>query len=469
MFDSVREELKTKISAVAKPVKTETKTKPPIPNKPFQPPVLKPQPPVLQKPAVSKPAVNQPAVNKPAVSKPAVNQSVVNKPAVNKSVTAEIGVKPTSPTLVEFQNKNATMPEWRLQLKNDVRKRMEEAQAKEEVESVMSAPTIVHRTHGSAALKAEVLEEIEPITHENEKVRNALRRIEQSRRMFYVEEEPEPTAQPAPKRDYPFYIAAKTEEAATKPGDTKVSLNFAPAPKTAPKPKLVSSLRSEKKDFDTNKLPPLPAKIATSFENRPVEIAAEEMEETPAAMKETTPVIEKKTAPAKNKQTEIRISRPSEDDDFDEIEDTEYEEFEDCAPFAMRFNSGVFDLLIGSFASLILLSPFVILGGEWFTPAGLFAFLATCAVVLFIYMTTAIGLFGKTFGMKMFSLEIIDIEENDYPSFHQAAVSSSVYLLSLALGGSGFLTVPFTAERRAVHDLVSGTIIVREYESEEEV
>jgi uncharacterized RDD family membrane protein YckC len=79
-------------------------------------------------------------------------------------------------------------------------------------------------------------------------------------------------------------------------------------------------------------------------------------------------------------------------------------------------------------------------------------------------MTTAVGLFGKTFGMKLFSLELIDIEENDYPTFHQAAVSSSVYLLSLALGGTGFLTVPFTTDGRAVHDIVSGTIIVREYE-----
>jgi uncharacterized RDD family membrane protein YckC len=66
--------------------------------------------------------------------------------------------------------------------------------------------------------------------------------------------------------------------------------------------------------------------------------------------------------------------------------------------------------------------------------------------------------------MKLFSLEVIDIEENDYPTFHQAAVSSSVYLLSLALGGTGFLTVPFTADRRAVHDIVSGTVVVREYE-----
>jgi uncharacterized RDD family membrane protein YckC len=65
--------------------------------------------------------------------------------------------------------------------------------------------------------------------------------------------------------------------------------------------------------------------------------------------------------------------------------------------------------------------------------------------------------------MKLFSLEIIDVQENDYPSLHQAAVSSSVYLLSLALGGIGFLTMLINSEKRAAHDLISGTIVVKEY------
>ena len=157
---------------------------------------------------------------------------------------------------------------------------------------------------------------------------------------------------------------------------------------------------------------------------------------------------------------------PQKNDEFVEAEEIEIEENEDLAPFAMRFNAGLFDLIIGGFASLILLAPFILLGGEWFTTAGLFAFLATCSIVMFIYMTTAVGMFGKTFGMKMFSLEIIDIEENDYPTFHQAAVSAAVYLLSMALGGSGFLTVFFTDDKRAVHDIVSGTLIVKDYQTE---
>lgn len=438
MNDSVREELEVKISTIAKPVKAEPKAKSPLLNKPIQPP----------------PVVNPP---KSAFNKPAVKPDV-KIPAAGKAVTTEISTKLTSPTLVEFQPKAAAMPEWKLQLQNAVRQRKEQINTPENDEfQAAASPTIVHRTNGSGALKAEVLEleKIEPIQHENEKVQNALRRIEQSRKMFYVEEKPQITLpEPAPKKDFPFYIAAKSNDAAIKAKtEAKSPTTFAPAAK----PKLVSSMRNEKTGFDTNKLPPLPQsiKISSSFETRPAEVSE----------KAETQLIKKEEKKPETKQPEIKISRPSDEieDEFIETE-AEMEEIEDCAPFAMRFNAGLFDLLIGSFASLLLLAPFILLGGDWFTPAGFFAFLATCAIVMFIYMTTAIGLFGKTFGMKMFSLEIIDIEENDYPTFHQAAVSSSVYLLSLALGGSGFLTVPFTAERRAVHDLVSGTVIVREYE-----
>ena len=86
----------------------------------------------------------------------------------------------------------------------------------------------------------------------------------------------------------------------------------------------------------------------------------------------------------------------------------------------------------------------------------------TCAVVMFIYLTTSVALYGRTFGMRIFALEVIDIEGEDYPTIHQAAVSSVVYIFSLALGGVGFVTLPFNADRRAVHDLISGTIVVRE-------
>jgi uncharacterized RDD family membrane protein YckC len=58
---------------------------------------------------------------------------------------------------------------------------------------------------------------------------------------------------------------------------------------------------------------------------------------------------------------------------------------------------------------------------------------------------------------------LVDAIENEYPTLKQAAVNSSVFLLSLAVCGAGFLTTFFNEERRALHDLLSGTILVREF------
>jgi len=409
MNDSVREELVAKISAAAKKslnfeIKINT-----MPNK---------------------------------MPEPVKNVASQNPIVAPKPTTSDLSAKPTNSTLIEFHSKNATLPEWRLQLQNAVRQRQElDRPQADESEDLSVAPRARLVTSGANALKTETVEKTQQILHDNPDVARALQRIKDSRQKFLVEEE-QPQSAPsvsAPKvsKNYPFYIAGKTDDAHVKSAEVNPSI------KSFAKPKLASSLRTEKEKLDTNKLPPLPipAQISTSFATRTV--VSEEIE---AKIEETT-------------KTEIKLIKSEE---TVKLEETEIEEFDDCPTFAIRFNAGLFDLIIGSFSSLLLLSPFMLRGGNWVSTAGLFAFIATCAVVMFIYLTTTIGLYGKTFGMRLFSLEVVDLEGEDYPTFHQAAVSSSVYLLSLALGGIGFLTLPFNEDRRAVHDLVSGTIVVRE-------
>jgi uncharacterized RDD family membrane protein YckC len=72
-------------------------------------------------------------------------------------------------------------------------------------------------------------------------------------------------------------------------------------------------------------------------------------------------------------------------------------------------------------------------------------------------------MYGKTLGMRMFGLELIDANASDYPTFHQAAVNSAIFLLTLPIVGAGFVTMVFNEERRAVHDLAAGTLIVTEF------
>ena len=375
------------------------------------------------------------------------------KSIIAKTNTGEIFPSPTNPTLVEFHNKNASLPEWRLQLQNTVRQRQGRSAAETEKVETPSVQRAKLPTGSGAGLKIETIkkiEETEIARAQNPTLASALERITNSRQKFLTEEQPvvSPVA-PAAGKSYPFHIAGKTNNPAPKKTEVSNTLSF------SAKPELAVPLKKDNKDFDTNKLPklPKPAKISTDFEALPA-IAVEEE----AKIEEKTKVEEEIKIETKAVVIEKVVAEKVVKDEIHEAE-----EADDCAPFAMRFNAGLFDLIIGSFATFVLLSPFMLLGGNWFTLTGLTAFLATCAVVMFIYMTTTVGMYGKTFGMRLFSLEVIDIEGENYPTLHQAAVSSSLYLMSLVFAGAGFLTVFFNDEKRAVHDLASGTVVVKEF------
>lgn len=377
------------------------------------------------------------SVNKETPAAPIPPNSVVSK----KQETSQIMTKTTSQTLVDFQNKNASLPDWRLQLQNSVRKRLDNHKTDDFVEAKPRRTTLI--TNGATALKAEAEEQIEHAYSANPQLAKALKRIEESRQKFLVSETP-PVEQNSVKQ-FPRILPNRSNEFLPKQENLNNVSNFA-------KPTLVpASDKIKMEKFDTNKLPPLPppAKISSSFDKRPIEEKKIDSEIESFVVSD---------APTINSPKVVAYKEPEEIENIDENE-----EIEDFAPVSLRFNAALFDLLICSFLSLILLSPFMLVNGRFFSPEGFFAFLATCSIVMFIYLTTTVGFLGRTFGMKLFSLEIVDVEENAYPTLHQAAVSSSVYLLSLGLGGIGFLPMLLNSEKRAVHDLLSGTIIVKEY------
>jgi uncharacterized RDD family membrane protein YckC len=359
-----------------------------------------------------------------------VKHEAILPPAPVKTQTGPIEAKPTSPTLVEFQNKNAALPDWRLQLQNAVRQRHTRP-VEDAAHAGPSIPRASAATQGATALKiqSEVIERAEPAAAGNPKLAEALKRIEASRER-YLEEETPKAAAPIAGKSYPFAIAPKQADSLSR---RTIETTVITKPKLVP---AVADVIPEK--YDTSKLPPLPAKISSSFEGRSTMPAALESAEVP--------------------EVEMYMESGRE---TDETEELEYEE--DFAPVSLRFNAGLFDLIIGSFLSAVLLAPFVLTGGNWFSVPGLLAFLVTNAIVMFLYLTATIGTMGRTLGMRFFSLELIDVDANDYPSFHQAAVNSVVYLISLALGGIGFLPLLFNSEKRAAHDLLSNTIVVREY------
>lgn len=427
MNDTVREELQPKVATSG--------NLPPIEQNATR---LPPPRPYVQK-------ANPYAVPPPASTSaaPAISMSTTLTPTsvpVKRVETANLAVSRTSPTLVEFQPKATSVPEWRLQLQNAVRQRKGTSAEGSDIPHAVSAAPL--RTHGSNALKAEVVQQ--PILENADpRLNNALRRIADSRTSFLPAEPVKSAFAPreTPAKNFRFDVVEPRPNAVSRPAAQQAAVNV------LPKPTLVAQTRIEK--LDTNKLPKLNELLVKKIEK--VEELSKIHETTPDAAPTEFESIKRIFISADNVQPDEAAGL------------IETDEIEDLAPFAMRFNAGLFDLIIGSVATMALLSPLAFSGGEWFSISGLLTFVATLSIVMFVYLTACVGFYGKTLGMRIFSLEIVDAEENEYPTIHQAAVHSSIYLITLALGGLGFLTVLFNEEKRAIHDLLSGTIVVREF------
>lgn len=389
-------------------------------------------------------------------SNPLHARPITPSPVPQKRIeTAGLNTSKTSPTLVDFQNKNATLPDWRIQLQNAVQQR-KGAQSENSTPPNTGTGT-GFPTNGGAALKAEVVARTEPEPAQkisDPRVANAMRRIEESRKAFMEPQTVRPKAaiaRPQQMRPYKFGVVSASGGAAAGAAPARVI-----STPVAPKPMLVPSAPAAEKR-DTNKLLPIALPEAPP---PPAAVVAK-----PAA-KEDIPYVERivteKPQPEFAEIKRIRIT--AEVSPVDNTEGTDVQdEIEDLAPFSMRFGAGLFDLIIGGFASMLLLSPLAFSSGNWFTASGMLTFAATCAIVMFLYMTVCLGFFGKTMGMRLFSLELVDAIENEYPTLRQAAINSSVFLITTVFGGAGFLTIFFNEENRALHDLLSGTIIVKEF------
>lgn len=447
--DTVREELETKIErriskplempAAVKAIRMEIEEVLEIPEPIVAAPMIA-EPIIAEKPIAAAPVMQ--------IAQPAPVIAVKNAPIVRepKGEPTERIARHTSPTLVEFQNKNSNKPDWRIQLQNAVRQRKSDVVAAE-----TAAPFQAHlATNGANALKAQYVAEQAPAEpsiavatlndHVNsQKVANALKRIEDSRRRFSADEPATVAAAPAaPAKNYPFNVVSRSGDIDQPKPAMKATVN------TPPKPRLVSPFKFEKRGLDTNKLPALPqtaVPLALPVSDEP--------------LADTFPIEE--TLPQHEIAAIIEETVATE-----EVFEAHPEELDDLAPLSTRFTSGLFDLIISGFATAILMSPLLIYGGSWFSFAGILTISAVFGIVTFLYTTAMLGYRGQTLGMKLFGLEVVDVESNEYPTFHQAAVSSAVFLLSIPFLGIGFIPAFLNEERRGAHDLVSGTIVVRE-------
>ena len=124
-----------------------------------------------------------------------------------------------------------------------------------------------------------------------------------------------------------------------------------------------------------------------------------------------------------------------------------------------RLTSAVFDLIFcGMFTSAIA-GAIYLTGNSLRDPRALIVLGGAFVVVTFVYLTLMTALTGRTWGMRLLRMKVIDTKTGLIPTGGQSIGRSFVYLLSLATV-LGILTALFSREGYAVHDRFTRTAVI---------
>jgi len=432
--------------------------------------------------------VSEAVADQPTESLVSVSPEPARQPAKAR-VTAPIAGRDTGKLVIEFQNKKSEEPEWKSNLRNRLRSNKTNSDAisdESTVEILKTGTSDAIASSQTGGLDNRGESDQQPVSNSAAPSlirERALRRIEDSRRRFGLgggttqstgggSYENEPISEEVPEK---LLVVETTDTEPqernstgeiTPPGKPKVKIRLVPNPQATHS---TNRLDSEEVDQRGEGIPSNQPTSASKNDATPsirivVEPATSGIEQT----KEIDPELQSDDDLEEELlQPGLPIVDETDDDDEEEFEYEEEEEYEeeisDLAPLGQRFNAGLFDMLICAFAALLILAPYIAMGGEILSSSGLLLFFVASSITTIVYQTLSIGLKGKTFGMRLFALEVIDIEENEYPTIAQALGSSLLFVLSLIFLGLGFVPMLFSPERRAIHDLASGTLMVREY------
>ncbi|HLE62082.1 MAG TPA: RDD family protein [Pyrinomonadaceae bacterium] len=135
--------------------------------------------------------------------------------------------------------------------------------------------------------------------------------------------------------------------------------------------------------------------------------------------------------------------------------------YRESASGLRRVLSAFVDLLvIGLFASPLLSGLYMVSTERRISVVVLTVILAVL-LTGFLYLTIATALTGRTFGMRLLSLRVIDARTGLIPTGNQAAGRALIYLASLLSAGLALAYAVTDSEKRPAHDRLTGTAVVR--------
>jgi uncharacterized RDD family membrane protein YckC len=139
------------------------------------------------------------------------------------------------------------------------------------------------------------------------------------------------------------------------------------------------------------------------------------------------------------------------------------------AGFASRFASFVVDLVVltGIFELVLAAINFtasVVTGKEIAFNRGNLWVVIAYLVWGFIYFAHFWGLNGRTPGGALFGVQVLT-DDGDDVTFRRAVLRTLVFPLSFLILGLGFLGILLGDQRRALHDVIAGTVVVYSWDA----
>lgn len=131
------------------------------------------------------------------------------------------------------------------------------------------------------------------------------------------------------------------------------------------------------------------------------------------------------------------------------------------APLYLRMPAAIVDLLVVSFLSSPVLALAELTNLDWPNPRVMAFAAGAFLVVGFLYLTVSIAFTGRTLGLKLFSLRVVDARTGLIPTGSQSAGRALLYMLSLATAGIILVYAFVDSEKLAAHDRFTRTAVIR--------
>jgi uncharacterized RDD family membrane protein YckC len=139
------------------------------------------------------------------------------------------------------------------------------------------------------------------------------------------------------------------------------------------------------------------------------------------------------------------------------------------AGFASRFASFVVDLIVLTGIFMLVLAAInfaasIVTGKEIAFNRGNLWVVIAYLIWGFIYFAHFWGLNGRTAGEALFGVQVLTDEGGDV-SFRRAVLRTLAFPLSFLILGLGFLGILLGEQRRALHDVIAGTVVVYSWDA----